>query len=257
MLQVLYAEHQSPEEDMSIQQVLLAMRDKLRSSGFSQIPQLSSSRKLDIHTPFTIIPENFSGKRLAVVIAINYVGQQGELRGCQNDAHNMVSEHMPRTSIFETILLTFCVLKQKHSYYSGTTLRDCQIDYIKNVHGFQDEDITILMDDGIHTNPTYDNIMNAFRELVAACEGEYIVVARLLSSLLHLLLFLILSVCSLQPVMPSLRTTLDTEASFATKMAMKQMDSMRRWCPWITPNVGKSETMTSTRSWSFPCLPGS
>lgn len=58
--------------------------------GFSQIPQLSGSRCLDIHTPFTIVPDGFTGTRRAVVIAINYVGQQGELAGCQNDAHNMV-----------------------------------------------------------------------------------------------------------------------------------------------------------------------
>lgn len=86
MLQTLYADHHTPEVDLSMQEVLLKMRDVLRSSGYSQIPQLSSSRCLDIHTPFRIVPENFSGTRRAVVIAINYVGQQGELRGCQNGA---------------------------------------------------------------------------------------------------------------------------------------------------------------------------
>ena len=93
MLKVLYAEHHAPEEDKSIQEVLLQMRDILRSSGFTQVPQLSSSRQLDIHNPFRLVPENFSGTRRALVIAINYVGQQGELRGCQNDAHNMVRCH--------------------------------------------------------------------------------------------------------------------------------------------------------------------
>ena len=48
-----------------------------------------------------------------------------------------------------------------------------QIEYIKDVHGFEDENITILMDDGIHTEPTYDNIMNAFRQLAASCERKY------------------------------------------------------------------------------------
>ena len=86
LLQVLYADHQTPEDDLTTQEVLLQMRDILGSSGYSQIPQLSSSRCLDIHTPFRIVPEDFSGTRRAVVIAINYVGQQGELRGCQNGA---------------------------------------------------------------------------------------------------------------------------------------------------------------------------
>lgn len=35
-----------------------------------------------------------------------------------------------------------------------------------DVHGFQEEDITILMDDGNHNAPTHDNIIAAFRNLV-------------------------------------------------------------------------------------------
>lgn len=90
MLKVLYADHKAPAKDLSFQEVLLKMRDILKQGRYTQIPQLSSSRPLDIHMPFRIVPENFSGTRRAVVIAINYVGQQGELRGCQNDAWNMV-----------------------------------------------------------------------------------------------------------------------------------------------------------------------
>lgn len=32
--------------------------------------------------------------------------------------------------------------------------------------GFKEEDITVLMDDGSHQNPTYDNILAAFGQLV-------------------------------------------------------------------------------------------
>lgn len=68
------------------------------------------------------------------MIGINYVGHdQGQLSGCHNDVMNMVS-------------------------------------YIKNVHGFEDENITILMDDGEHTMPTMDNIIAAYRKLVAETE---------------------------------------------------------------------------------------
>lgn len=76
---------------MSFQQTLLEMRDILGKSKFSQVPQLTSSRPLDIHKTFDIIPDDFSGKRHAVLIGINYVGQNGELRGCQSDVLNMVS----------------------------------------------------------------------------------------------------------------------------------------------------------------------
>ena len=38
---------------------------------------------------FEIVPENFSGTRRAVMIGINYVGQQGELSGCHNDVKNV------------------------------------------------------------------------------------------------------------------------------------------------------------------------
>jgi hypothetical protein len=39
--------------------------------------------------------------------------------------------------------------------------------FIQDVHGFKDENITILMDDGVHTEPTRENILNAYRTLVA------------------------------------------------------------------------------------------
>jgi hypothetical protein len=62
---------------------------------------------------------------------INYGGQQGELSGCHNDVGNMK-------------------------------------EYIKDIHGFEESHITILMDDGKHTEPTRDNILKAYRDLVSA-----------------------------------------------------------------------------------------
>lgn len=53
----------------------------------------------------------------------------GELRGCHNDVFNMK-------------------------------------EYIQDVHGFEDENITILMDDGNHTMPTRENILAAYSKLV-------------------------------------------------------------------------------------------
>jgi len=129
LLQVLYKNRESTE-NLSFQEVLMRMRAILKTKSFSQKPQLSSSRFLDIHQEFRIVPENFSGNRRAVIIGINYRGLRGELTGCHNDAKNIK-------------------------------------EYIMNVHKFSDEEITMLLDDGYHKNPTKDNILNALNDLVS------------------------------------------------------------------------------------------
>jgi hypothetical protein len=110
------------------------MREMLDSGGYSQIPQLSSSRELDVDTKFDLTPEgDFNGTKRAVLIGINYVGQSGELAGCHNDVLNIK-------------------------------------EYLIDVHGFEEENMTILLDDGVHNDPTYDNIMSAYRQLVSDSE---------------------------------------------------------------------------------------
>lgn len=130
MLKVLYADKKAPDTDLTFQEVLLQMRDVLKKGGYSQIPQLTSSRPLDIKQKFDIVPSDATGTRRAVIIGINYVGQQGQLSGCHNDAINMM-------------------------------------EYIKDVHGFQEENIAVLLDDGEHTSPTRENILEAYKNLVA------------------------------------------------------------------------------------------
>ena len=44
------------------------------------------------------------------------------------------------------------------------------IKYLKACHGFEDEHIEILMDDGEHTEPTADNIFKAYARLAAESE---------------------------------------------------------------------------------------
>lgn len=44
------------------------------------------------------------------------------------------------------------------------------MNYIKDVHGFTDSDITLLLDDGEHTKPTRDNIMNAYAKVAAEAQ---------------------------------------------------------------------------------------
>jgi metacaspase-1 len=92
---------------LSVQSLLLQLRQKLSERGFTQIPQLSSSRPLDINDdPWNLTgngsvnqsSRTITGKRQdgtggisrALLVGINYTGQYpGELNGCQNDVWNM------------------------------------------------------------------------------------------------------------------------------------------------------------------------
>ena len=128
LLKILYADKMRPDYDLSFKDVLLQMRDIL-SEGFTQIPQLSSSCIMDIDARFDISQDGFSGTKRAVMIGINYVGQDGELAGCHNDVLNMK-------------------------------------EYLLDVHEFEEHNMTVLMDDGVHDDPTRDNIMAAYEQIV-------------------------------------------------------------------------------------------
>jgi hypothetical protein len=39
--------------------------------------------------------------------------------------------------------------------------------YIMSVHGYEEDNIQVLLDDGNHTEPTYENIVNAYKTVVA------------------------------------------------------------------------------------------
>ena len=102
----------------------------LSNLGFDQVPQLTSSRLIDVNKPFQLINNTSPyGTKRAVMIGINYVGQNGQLSGCHNDVKNMIV-------------------------------------YLKTQHGFEDRNMTVLMDDGYHREPTYRNIMDAYRSIV-------------------------------------------------------------------------------------------
>jgi Caspase domain len=134
LLSVTYDDHQNTGKDLTFKETLLAVREKLRGKGFDQIPQLSGSRPFDLSHKFDIVPDDFSGTRRAVMIGINYKGDDpGELSGCQNDVHNMKN-------------------------------------YLIDCHGFTDDNIQLLLDDGEHTEPTFANIMNAFKQMAAEAQ---------------------------------------------------------------------------------------
>jgi len=64
------------------------MRGFLKRKGYSQIPQLSTSKKTNLGDPFTVGGHQ-PGRKIAALVGINYVGQKGELSGCVNDVVSM------------------------------------------------------------------------------------------------------------------------------------------------------------------------
>ena len=126
LLEILYRKHGSR---LTFQDLLLELRKSLAAKGMEQIPQLTSSRPLELkETPFSLIGDP-SGRRRALLVGINYKGQNGELSGCQNDVFNV---------------------KQ----------------YIVTQHKFPEHDVTVLVDDGRHLLPTRHNIIVALQTLV-------------------------------------------------------------------------------------------
>jgi metacaspase-1 len=127
LLKVLYKDGQAAGS-MSWVESLRQMRTELNKMGFNQVPQLTSSRLIDVNKEMRIVPENATGRRRALLIGINYTGQQGQLSGCHNDVGN---------------------IKQ----------------YLIKVLGFKESEMLILMDDGRHHAPTRANIEDAFKRI--------------------------------------------------------------------------------------------
>lgn len=126
LLQVLYEKGHEMGK-MSWIDVLKDMRQILKDQGFNQHPQLSCSRWIDVNAPMNIVPKA-SGRRRAIVIGINYVGQKGELSACHNDCSNVR-------------------------------------DYLMEAQGFHPDEILVMMDDGKHTMPTKKNIEDAMERM--------------------------------------------------------------------------------------------
>ena len=130
LLELLY---QHKDEKFSFQDALMSLREKLKQQGHSQIPQLTSSRPLDLDaTPFTFHASD-DGARRAVLVGINYVGQNGALRGCHNDVYHMK-------------------------------------DYLVNVQGFHEKDILVLTDDGKGEQPTKQKMITALKHMANVSE---------------------------------------------------------------------------------------
>ena len=107
--------------DVTWVQLLDDMRKILKEKGYKQIPELSASRDMDLNETFTLNNPAGGGKKKALLIGINYVGQKGELSGCINDVQRI------------------------KKYIEG--------------QGFEGGDIQVLTDE-TSAKPTYKNIMN-------------------------------------------------------------------------------------------------
>jgi hypothetical protein len=106
------------------------MSQVLEGRGLDQEAQLQSSRQLDVNKSMDITPPDFTGKKHAVLIGINYTGQQGQLSSCHDDVFRMQ-------------------------------------DFLLQKEGFVDSNITVLMDlKGHPYYPTRNNILTCFRRLV-------------------------------------------------------------------------------------------
>eukprot|EP00754_Rhynchopus_humris_P050984 Rhum_TRINITY_DN9265_c0_g1::Rhum_TRINITY_DN9265_c0_g1_i1::g.32597::m.32597 len=80
-------------------ELLEEMRAFLQGRGYSQIPQLSTSRKMDLRLPFEIAG-GYGGQRKALMVGINYSSHsQGQLSGCINDVCSMAN-YITRTEGF-------------------------------------------------------------------------------------------------------------------------------------------------------------
>jgi len=133
LLKVLYRMEQQGGVNGNISwvQLLRTMRGELRQMGYDQVPQLTSSRMIDVNKPMHIVPPDFKPavhRKRAILIGINYVGQQGQLSGCHNDVKNIKK-------------------------------------YLVETQGFNESEMLILMDDGKHHPPTRKNIVDAFMRI--------------------------------------------------------------------------------------------
>jgi metacaspase-1 len=70
LLQVFY-DNAHKLNNLTWVSVLQQMRCELKSMGYPQEPQLSSSRRIDVHKPVCLVPKG-SGRRRALLIGINY-----------------------------------------------------------------------------------------------------------------------------------------------------------------------------------------
>eukprot|EP00980_Cylindrotheca_fusiformis_P015142 scaffold4183_cov137-Cylindrotheca_fusiformis.AAC.5 len=128
LLQALYRDEGEEDVRYTWAQTLEIMRDKMEEMELSQVPQLSSSRPIDIDEELYIVPPDSTGTKRALLVGINYVEDENGLSGCHNDVKNV-------------------------KYF------------LMDYHGFERENMLILADDDLHHVPTKQIIIDGLRRL--------------------------------------------------------------------------------------------
>ncbi|KAG7368594.1 caspase domain containing protein [Nitzschia inconspicua] len=137
-----------PPPSITYGTILNHMQQVCERNNYTQIPLLSCSRPIHLYKdPFQIVPDNFvqkspQGTKRALIIGITYTNSPHALAGCQNDCRNVIA-------------------------------------FLKKVHSFEDEDITLLLDDPVACDdlnqPTKKNILRTFRTFSMQCqEGDVV-----------------------------------------------------------------------------------
>jgi hypothetical protein len=128
LLQSLYRDEGEEDVRHTWAQTLEMMRDKMEEMELTQVPQLSSSRPIDIDEELHLVPPDCSGTKRALLVGINYVDDENGLTGCHNDVQNVKF-------------------------------------FLMDYHGFERENMLILADDDKHHVPTKQIIIDGFRRL--------------------------------------------------------------------------------------------
>ncbi|KAL7559512.1 hypothetical protein ACA910_010323 [Epithemia clementina (nom. ined.)] len=115
-------------------ELLRKMKAEMKEIEYAQYPKITTTRKIDLSKPFSLVPEDFdfgTGQKRALLIGCNY-------------------SHMEDASL-------------KASHDDVRSMKD----YIVNVHGFSESEdlMTVLLDDGEHKHPTFRNITESFKAL--------------------------------------------------------------------------------------------
>ena len=114
--------------------LLRKMKAEIAEIEYAQAPTITSTRKFDLNTPFSLIPQGFDdtkNKKRSLLIGCNYNNIHGaELKASHDDIRSMK-------------------------------------DYIINVHGFSEQkgSMTVLLDDDSHKHPSHLNITESFKAL--------------------------------------------------------------------------------------------
>lgn len=121
LLQTLWRDDDDDDVRYSWAETLELMREKIEEIGLTQVPQLSTSRPIDVNEEIVIsnptsgegddeseIGEGGVGVKRAMLVGVNYTGEPNALTSCHNDVRNMK-------------------------------------DFLMQVHGFQRENMLVLM----------------------------------------------------------------------------------------------------------------